>query len=167
MKNKGLGIAIAFVIIAFVIVYAVTGGFFTSSTTIDAGSMTIEFPRVVAVEQPLTASTAITDGHYDSFDLALGTSFVASSTQPFLIGGFSLTSSATEVRVDYGYGDDHVENSVSAPTNAVTVGSFVIPSAAGLERVPVFVRIPIDKHPFVRVVGDVSNGHITIIGVAE
>ncbi len=154
-------------IIAFVIIYAVTGGFFSSSITVAVGSMTVEFPTVVNVQQPLTATTTITDGNYDSFDEPLGTSFTASSTEAFMIGGFSLTSSATDIQVDYGYGDTHVENSVSAPTNAVTLGSFVIPSGAGLERVPVFVKIPVDKHPFVRITGDTSNGHITIIGVPE
>lgn len=167
MKSKGLGIAISFVIIAFVIVYAVTNGFFSSSITVAAGSMTIEFPSIVNVQQPLTATTTITDGNYDSFDEPLGTSFTASSTKEFIIGGLSVTASATDLQVDYGFGDSHVENSVSAPTNAVTLGSFVIPAGAGLERVPVFVKIPVDKHPFVRVQGDTSNGHITIIGVPE
>lgn len=154
-------------IIAFVIIYAVTGGFFSSSITVAVGSMTVEFPRLVDVEQPVTATTTITDGNYDSFDEPLGTSFTASATKQFMVGGFSVTSPATDIQVDYGFGDTHVENSVLAPTNAVTLGSFVIPSGAGLERVPVFVRIPVGKHPFVRILGDASNGHITIIGVPE
>lgn len=154
-------------IIAFVIVYAVTNGFFASSITVAVGSMTVEFPATVNVEQPLTATTTITDGNYDSFDNPLGTSFTASATFEFIVGGFSVTSSATDIQIDYGFADTHVENSVSAPTNAVTIGSFVIPAGAGLERVPVLVTIPVGKHPFVRIAGDASNGHITMIGVPQ
>jgi len=169
LRQKGLGTAIAFAIIAFVIVVAFTGGFgrFVKNTQVAAGSMTLNTTDGIEAFQPLTATTTITDGNFDSFDFPLGTTFAGDSVQEFVIGGFSLTSSTTEIRVDFGYGDAHVENSVSAPTLAVIQGSFVIPAGAGLERVPVIVKIPIDKHPFVRVVGDASNGHITMIGVLE
>lgn len=153
--------------VAFVIVFIVTGGFFSTTKQVEVGSLTVSFQDEVNVDQPLTATTTITDGNFDSFDLPLGTSFVVDSSSQFVIGGFSLTSSTTEIRVDFGYGDTHVENSVSAPTNAVTLGSFVIIPASGLERVPVLVKVPAGKNPFVRVVGDASNGHITAIGVNE
>ncbi len=169
MSQKGLGIAIAFTIISFVILVAFTGGFgrFVKNTQVNAGSMTLNTTDGIQAFQPITATTTITDGNFDSFDFPLGTTFAGDPVQEFVIGGFSLTSSTTEIRVDFGYADSHVENSVSAPTLAVIQGSFVILPGSGLERVPVLVKIPIDKHPFVRVVGDASNGHITIIGVLE
>ena len=166
MKNKTVGIVLSLLIIFFVAVWAQTRGL-AGSTSVDVGSMTLSYRKTIEVQQPLTATTTITDGRFDSFDLPLGTSFIASATREFIIGGFTVNSSATDIRIDYGFGDTHVENSVGAPTNAVTQGSFVIQASAGLERVPVFVKVPVGKIPFVRVVGDASNGHITIIGVPE
>ncbi len=167
-KDKGIAIVLIGIVLALVFIAAdvLTDGF-SKSTVVEAGSMTIPFSGVIDVETALTASTTITDGNYDSFDLPLGTSFVGDPLLEFVIGGFSLTSSTSDIRIDYGFGTSHVENSVSAPSGLVIVGSFVIPAGAGLERVPVLWKLPIASHPFVRIVGDVSNGHITIIGKFE
>ena len=167
-KDKGIVVVLIGIVLGllFIVSDSVTDGFH-NTTIVEAGSMSIPFTGIIDVETALTASTTITDGNYDSFDSPLGTSFVGDSVKEFTVGGFSLTSSTTDIRIDYGFGTSHVENSVSAPTDDVIVGSFVIPASSGLERVPVFWKVPVNAHPFVRVVGSDSNGHVTLIGVFD
>lgn len=166
MKNKTTGIVLAFAIIAIVILYAVTDGM-SATGTVDAGSIDLRLHSRLEVVQPLTATTSITDGRYDSFDAPAGMDYSVDATQIVTIGQILANSAAADIRIDYGYADDHVEDSIAAPTNPVTIGSFIVPTSAGLLPVNVYMRVPADKHPFVRVVGAASNGHVTMLGFTE
>ncbi len=167
-KDKGIAIVLIGIILAllFIATDFLTDGF-SKTTLVEVGSITAPFSGVLSVDTALTASTTITDGRYDSFDSPLGTSFVGDPVNIFVVGGFSLTSSSADIRVDYGFGTTHVENSIAPPAGLVIVGSFVIPTASGIERIPVLWKIPVNTHPVVRVSGADSNGHITFIGKFE
>jgi len=166
MRNKSVGIVLAFGIIGFVLLFAVTDGFMADGS-LELGSMTTTYNSRLEVVSAFTASTTVTDGYYDSFDSPGGTSYAVGSSRQFVVSEILANPAAADIRIDYGYGDTHVENSASAPTNAVFVGSVIIETGSGLNEIGIFMKVPSGKYPFVRQSGASSVGHVTMLGVSE
>jgi hypothetical protein len=168
-KDKGVIASLVgiFILIAFIIAMQETSGF-RKTSIYHLGNAEIPFVDHIEVYQPFTATNAISTGNYESFDFPLGVDYFVPIGNVFVIGEIVGSASTNDLHVQYGYGDTHVTNSVSSPTNPVVLGSFTILSS-GIQdhHQPTLTHVPEGKYPFVNVLGGNSKGAFTLTGIYE
>lgn len=152
--------------IVFVTVYRLVESRYTSPVTAAVGTITVATRDLGDIRTLISPSATSTDGAYDSMDSPLGSSYSVPSGRSLLLGALAVTADATStITVTIGYGDTHVEASTSTPAGAVTLAEYVLPAAAGHERMPLTGAIPAGGHPWVQISGTAWPGRVVITGV--
>jgi hypothetical protein len=137
--------------------------------TVNLGALSadaVDVADVLVTLQPPTDQ--LTTGRYDSFDSPVGTSYAVPAGKTLLIvGGDAPDESGSPALYSVGYGDTHVENSVSAPTNPVVITKFTV--TEGARELALWAEIPSGKFPFVFFDGGSGglDGNPTFWGVED
>lgn len=138
-------------LLGFVVLGLTVGFLFARTGSITIGSLSEGYPGDMV---SLTNSQdTLTAGNYDSFESPRGTDYTVPVGQTLhviaFIGHPEVAASTSQVFV-IGYGDNAVDNSAGAPTNAIVVCALTweaVDSAPA--QVPLFCPIPGGKYPFV------------------
>jgi len=107
--------------------------------------------RIVALVA--TDSGGITDGNFDTFQSPAGTNYTVAASALLFITELTVGAGAAGVVVELGYGDDAVNDSASAPTNAVVLYDQTLGAAQALAELDIFAQVPAGKFPYARVTG--------------
>lgn len=115
----------------------------------------------------VTSQEDVTSGRYDTLESPRGTDYVVPAGKTLYIGklqGGTGQASGANGRIEIGYGDDGVADSVSAPTNALVVYQIRHRTSDGLRPwdEDVWIPIPAGKYPYVRLGG---AGNLTVVGI--
>lgn len=114
-------------------------------------------------------SGAVTASRYDTLESPQGTGYQVGSGKTLYINrwqGWPDTTGLTIVNIRIGYGDTVVHNSVSAPTNAITVYDATFPANSSPTGAPfpVFIPIPAGKYAWASINGAFN---IQAVGVVQ
>lgn len=166
MKSKAASVLIALGVAAFLIsvVFTTEGRFKPVIVTVGAA----EIPEVDIddIRHMVTASSGAAGGNYDSADAPVGTSYAVPTGSSFWIFATELTPGSTTTVVQVGYGSTHVENSVAAPADSVTLTEFTLPANGELQRVTDALEIPAGMFPWARISGPTTwPSRVRLFGV--
>ena len=164
MKRVAIEITIFVSALATALVVSVT--LVAQAGTITLGSaVEVNLNELVALTN---SQDTLTADNYDSFESPRGTDYVVPTDRTLYITsvhGLPHAAASTDQHFHIGYGDDGVDNSVSAPTNAVVVCDWSWEAADGPPAVlPLYCPIPEGKYPFIQGTG---AGNYQATGVAR
>lgn len=138
------------------------------SVEVSIGRVTVPQALAENIRVLSTATLAPTSGNYDSFDNTIGTSYLVPASR-FLASEFHVAGDlSSDLLVEIGYGDTHVEDSATPPTNAVIIGYWTWQAGGDHHDEEFTYLFPAGVYPYARVVissGGSSTGTVMIYGV--
>lgn len=121
MRDKSLGIITALVIIAVLILWGATDGFRPDTITIGSVELSGQRSGDVVTLIQATSFESLVVNNFDSMDSPRGTSYQVPAGKTLYVYLINWTPNASSTTLWFGYGDNHVENSTTTPTNAVAL----------------------------------------------